>query len=200
MQLYHSATSPFVRKVVVTLHETGLLDEVELLPAAGTPIDSNTMPVGQNPLGKIPTLVRDEGPALFDSRVICRYLDARAGAGLYPDSRVWEVLTLEALADGVMEAAVLMVYESRLRPEEKVFDFWVEGQWMKISRALDMLEERWMSHLSGPLDMSQIAVGCALGYLDFRHEVRDWRKGRDGLADWEARFADRASMLATRPT
>ncbi|MFD0981828.1 glutathione S-transferase [Tropicimonas aquimaris] len=199
MQLYHSPTSPFVRKVMVTLHETGQLDDVEIVPAAGTPIDKGSMPVSWNPLGKIPTLVRDEGPALFDSRVICRYLDARAGAGLYPEKRIWEVLTLEALADGITEAAVLMVYESRCRPEEKIHDFWVEGQWAKVARALNVLETRWTSHLVGPLDMGQIAVGCALGYVDFRHGGRDWREGRDGLAAWEAAFAARPAMQATRP-
>ena len=199
MQLFRSPTSPFVRKVMVTLHETGQIDEVALVDAAGTPVAPGTMPVGQNPLGKIPTLVRDDGPALFDSRVICRYLDERAGAGLYPAARIWEVLTLEALADGVLEAAVLMVYESRLRPADLVYPPWVEGQWDKIARALDALEDRWMSHLHGPLDMAQIAVGCALGYLDFRHEARDWRAGRPELAAWQAGFAARPAMQATRP-
>lgn len=199
MKLYHAPASPFVRKVMVTLHETGQLGEVELVSAIGTPVDSSNMPINENPLGKIPTLVRPQGPALFDSRVICRFLDERAGSDLYPDARVWEVLTLEALADGIMEAAVLMVYESRCRPEEKVHDFWVEGQWAKIGRGLDALEARWMSHLAGPLDMGQIAVGCALGYLDFRHGDRSWRDGRDSLAAWEARFAARESMQATLP-
>jgi glutathione S-transferase len=199
MQLYSSPASPFVRKVKVVLHETGQIDDVEMVAAAGTPVGGTTLPLSLNPLGKIPTLVRDEGPALFDSRVICRFLDDRAGGGLYPAARIWDVLTLEALADGIMEAAVLIVYESRCRPEEKVFDFWVEGQWVKVSRALDVLNTRWISHLVGPLDMGQIAVGCALGYLDFRHGDRNWRQGRDALAAWEARFSERASMEVTRP-
>ncbi|MFV0359756.1 glutathione S-transferase [Tropicimonas sp.] len=199
MQLYYSRTSPFVRKVMVTLIETGQSGDVELISAAGTPVDSSGMPLAQNPLGKIPTLTREDGPALFDSRVICRYLDARAEANLYPGPRIWEVLTLEALADGIMEAAVLIVYESRLRPEEMVYDFWIEGQWAKVSRALDVLEERWVSHLAGPLDIGQIAVGCALGYLDFRHADRDWRAGRPALAGWNERFGARDAMRATIP-
>ncbi|PRY21239.1 glutathione S-transferase [Aliiruegeria haliotis] len=199
MKLYHAPASPFVRKVMVTLHETGQLEDVEVISATGTPVDSARMPTSENPLGKIPTLVRPSGPALFDSRVICRYLDARAHGGLYPESRIWDVLTLEALADGIMEAAVLMVYESRCRPEEKVHDFWVEGQWAKIGRGLDALETRWVSHLAGPLDMGQIAVGCALSYLDFRHSDRQWRQGRDAVAAWEVRFAERPAMLATQP-
>jgi glutathione S-transferase len=145
--------------------------------------------------------VRDDGPALYDSRVICRYLDDRAKAGLYPAApRLWDVLTLEATADGILEAAVLMAYESRVRPEEMRLPAWVEGQWAKIDRALDALEDRWLSHLKGPLDIGQIAVGAALGYLDFRHGGRDWRATRPGLAAWNAVFAERPSMVATRPT
>jgi glutathione S-transferase len=151
--------------------------------------------VALNPLGKIPTLERAGGPALYDSRVICRYLDDLAGGRLYPEKpRLWETLTLEATAHGVAEAAVLMVYEERLRPEEARSEAWVEGQWAKVARALDALEARWMSHLAGPLDMGQIATGCALGYLDFRHGRRDWRAGRPALAAWEAKFAARPAM------
>jgi glutathione S-transferase len=199
MRLFHSPTSPFVRKVMVTLHETGQAGDVTLVPATGTPVDAGSMPLAQNPLGKIPALDRDDGPALYDSRVICRYLDDRAQAGLYPAARLWDVLTLEATADGIMDAAVLMVYESRVRPEASRFEPWVDGQWTKIDRALDALDQRWLSHLHGPLDIGQIAVGVALGYLDFRHGDRSWRGGRPGLAAWDAVFAERPSMVATRP-
>lgn len=200
MQLYSSAASPFVRKVHVCLIELGMVDQVEVLDAIGTPLDASNMPTSQNPLGKIPCLTRPDGPALYDSRVITRYLDDRAGGRLYPVApRLWETLTLEATADGIMEAAVLMVYEKRVRPEEMVFDAWVDGQWAKIARALDAIEDRWMSHLAGPLDMAQIAVGCALEYIDFRHADRDWRKGRDVLAKWQAEFAKRDAMQATQP-
>lgn len=200
MKLYNSPTSPFVRKVKVVLHETGLLPGVELEPASGTPVASGTIPVTRNPLGKIPVLEREDGPALYDSRVICRYLDDLAGGRLYPEKpRLWETLTLEATGDGVMEAALLMVYEERVRPEAHRFPAWVDGQWAKVAQALDALEARWLAHLAGPVDAGQIAVGCALGYLDLRHGGRDWRVGRPGLAGWEARFAARPSMLATRP-
>ncbi len=200
MRLYHSATSPFVRKVMVVLHETGLIDEVDLVPAAGTPLAPEGMPLAQNPLGKIPTLERAGGAALYDSRVICRYLDDRAGGRLYPaPPRLWETLTLEATADGIMEAAVLMVYEARLRPPEQALQAIVEAQWAKCLRALDALEGRWLSHLAGPLDIGQIGVGCALGYLDLRHGARNWRHGREGLAAWQARFATRPAMAATIP-
>ncbi|QFU07259.1 putative GST-like protein YibF [Rhodobacteraceae bacterium THAF1] len=198
MELYHAAASPFARKVRVVLHETGQTDDVTLVESAQTPLTPNA--ANQNPLGKIPCLTRDDGPALYDSRVICRYLNDRAQAQLYPTARQWEVLTLEATADGIMDAAVLMVYEARVRPEDKQFAAYVEAQWGKVTRALDAIEDRWLSHLSGPVDIGQIGIACALGYLDFRHGARDWRQGRDGLATWEKAFLGRASMAATMPT
>lgn len=197
MDLFYASPSPFARKVLVTLHETGQIDAVRLVASPQTPLAPN--PANLNPLGKIPCLARPDGPALYDSRVICRYLDERAGGGLYPQPRLWEVLTLEATADGIMDAAVLMVYEHRLRPAEIRFADYVEAQWGKIVGALDALEGRWTSHLSGPLDMGQIAVGCALGYLDFRHADRPWRDGRPALSAFHDRFGDRPSMRRTRP-
>lgn len=199
MKLLYSAASPYVRKVMVVLHETGQLEQTELISTATQPLATDDAIPSHNPLGKVPALQRDAGPAIYDSRVICRFLDDRAQAGLYPDARLWETLTLEATADGILDAAVLMVYESRCRDESIRSSDWVEAQWAKIARALDMLEDRWMSHLHGPLDMAQIAVGCALGYLDFRHGGRNWRDGHPSLAAWHTKFAERASMQATVP-
>jgi len=184
---------------MVLLHETGQTDAVALIPTEASPLKSGASPTGGNPLGKVPTLTRSGAPALYDSRVICRFLDDRAGGRLYPTARIWDVLTLEALADGLLDASVSMVYEKRFRSEEAVSADWIEGQWAKVSRGLDVLEGQWMSHLHGPLDMGQIAVGCMLGYLDFRHGARDWRSGRDALAAWDKTFSARSSMLATRP-
>jgi len=198
-QLLSNPASPFVRKVRVVLHETGMVDEVDLVGVTTTP----TAPAGEvtaaHALGKIPALMRPDGCTLYDSRVITRYLDARAGGRLYPPGHIWETLTLEATGDGILEAAVLMVYEGRCRPEDKQDHGWVDAQWAKIENALDALMSRWMSHLAGPLDAGVIAIGCALGYLDFRHPEREWRKGRDTLDDWFAVFAERESMKATRP-
>lgn len=200
MKLYHAQASPYVRMVMAVAHETGLAGDLSLVPAAGSAIDPGTMPIGRNPLGKLPTLERADGAALYDSRVICRYLDDLGNGGLYPAKpRLWETLTLEATAHGICDAAILIVYEARIRPEEIRHAPWVEGQWGKVARALDALEARWMSHLAGPLDIGQIATGCALGYLDFRHEARNWRAGRPALAAWEAAFAQRPSMQATKP-
>ena len=200
MQLFSSPTSPFVRKVIVLLMETDQQSDVEMIGAGGSPLDSSNMPTAHNPLGKIPALVRADGPAIFDSRVICGYLDDRAGGKLYPTGeRLWECLTLESMADGMVDAAILMVYEAKLRSADTQMDSWVEGQWSKVSRALDALEDQWIAYLSGPLDMGQVALGCALSYLDFRHGARDWRKGHPQLAAWEAAIAARDSMKATAP-
>ncbi|WP_208347883.1 glutathione S-transferase [Pseudaestuariivita rosea] len=197
MKLLLAGPSPFVRKVLVLLHETGQMGDVELQKVAANPADPDPNLTAVNPIGKIPALVRDDGPAIYDSRVICRYLDARVHAGLYPETHLWETLTLEATADAIMEAAVLMVYEKRFRPEKIQSEEWLEAQWAKVSRAVSVVNTRWMSHLSGSLDAAHIAIACALAYLDFRHDDRSWRHGNDALTDWYARFADRDSMKAT---
>ena len=199
MKLLQAGPSPFVRKVLVTLHETGQFDQVEQVMVEASPVTPDPALIAANPVGKIPALVRPDGPTLYDSRVICRFLDARAGGGLYPESRIWDTLVLEATADGIMDAAVLIVYEERFRAREMVSMEWIEGQWGKVARALDALETRWMSHLAGRMDIGHIAVACALGYLDFRHDARKWRTGRDALAEWYAGFAARPSMIATEP-
>ena len=200
MRLYHNPASPYVRKVRALLAEAGRAEAVELLPVAGHPTEPGTLPVHSNPLGKIPALERPDGPTLFDSRVICRFLDHEFGAGLYPGPpALWQTLTLEALADGMMDAAVLMVYETRSRAEGARDSAWVEAQWAKIARAMAALEAEWMSHLAGRPDMGQIAVACALGYLDFRHAGRDWRAAHPALADWHADIMRRESLAATVP-
>ncbi|WP_163847777.1 glutathione S-transferase [Pseudooceanicola aestuarii] len=199
MKLVHSPASPFVRKVRVTILECGLQDRVEMQQVATSATAPAAEAIAANPLGKIPALLREDGPAIHDSRVITRYLNAVAGADLYPQARQWEVLTLESLADGIMEAGVLMVYEYRLRPDDKVFPEWVEAQWNRITRTLDVIGDRWISHLNGPLDASQIALACALGYLDFRHGDRNWRADRPALAQWAEGFGQRPAMQDTVP-
>jgi glutathione S-transferase len=198
MELLGSPASPFVRKVCVMIAEAGIVD-VPLVQVAASPLGGEDRLNAANPLGKIPALIRRDGPTLYDSRVITRYLDAQYSAGFYPEARLWDVLTIEATADGIMDAAVNLTYEKRFRAPEIQFAQWMDGQWTKIARALDALEGLWLSHLNGPLDMGQIAVGSALGYLDFRHDDRGWRNGRDGLAAWYAAFANRATMQATQP-
>lgn len=201
LQLLFAGASPYVRKVRVTAAETGQTGDIELVDVASSPMNSDPRILAANPTGKIPTLVRPEGPALYDSRVICRYLAERAKAegDLYPAGRLWEVLTLEATGDALLDAALSIVYEKRFRPENLQSNDWMQAQWTKAARAVDALNDRWMGHLSGPVNMGQIAVGCALGYLDLRHADREWRKGHDALDDWFAAFSQRQSMLDTAP-
>ena len=199
MKLLLAGPSPFVRKVRVLLHETSQTKDVEMVPVTASPYGPDADLVAVNPTGKIPALIRDDGPALYDSRVICRFLDDRAQSNLYPASRLWETLTLEATADAMMDAAVLMVYEARFKEPAKQSPDWIEGQWAKVDRALDAVNTRWISHLSSRLDMAHIAMACALSYLDFRHADREWRKNRDALAKWHKTFAARPSMTSTQP-
>jgi glutathione S-transferase len=199
MKLLISPASPYVRKVRVLIREAGREPEVEEQAVSTTALATDPAIPGMNPLGRIPVLVLDGGEAVVDSRVICRLLDARWGAGLYPEARLWEVLTLEAQSDGMTDSALLMSYEVRLRPADRQWPEWIEAQWAKVARTLDALEAGWTERLEAPLDMGQVALACALGYLDFRHGGRRWREGRPRLAGWEAEMAQRPSLAATRP-
>ncbi|MBF9042379.1 glutathione S-transferase [Rhodobacterales bacterium HKCCE4037] len=198
MELLGSGASPFVRKARVLVVEAAITD-IPYVEVTASPMGGEDRINAANPLGKIPALTRDNGPTIYDSNVVCRFLDNHAKANLYPEQRLWEVLTLEATGDGIMEAAVGMTYEKRFRPEDKIWTPWFDAQWAKIDRALDTIERQWMSHLHGPVDMGQVSIACALGYLDLRFSDKDWRPGREALAAWYAKFAERPSMVATAP-
>ncbi len=197
MKLLMSPASPFVRKVRVVLRELDLLGQVEEVNVTTTPLASDPVVIAANPTGKIPALTRDTGPAIYDSRVITRFLNDHASGSLYPQSRIWDILTLEATADAIMEAAVLMTYEARCRPEAQQSSDWVEAQWGKASRTIAAVNTRWLSHLHGPLDITQIGIACALSYIDLRHDARGWRDGNADLATWHATFMQRDSMQET---
>lgn len=199
MKLIYSPASPFVRKVLVLAHELGMIDQIELHSVQTTALNTAEDARAANPLGKIPALVRENNSTLFDSRVICEYINDVAKGNMYPKEGYYDVLTLEALADGIMESAVLVTYEKRLRPEEQQSDAWMTAQWGKIIAALDALEAETMPGMSGPLNMAQLAIACALSYLDFRHDSRNWRSGHDKLAQWYAEMAQRPSLQATEP-
>lgn len=203
MKLLYAGPSPFVRKVMVILEEAGATGSIELVDGFGSPVDPNPVVTGTNPIGKVPCLILDDGTALYDSRVICRYLDHHHNAGLYPSGDAqWRTLCLEAHADGMLDAGILCVYELRCREENERSEAWREGQRQKIARGLDALESDWLTHLNGALDIGQIAIACALGYLDFRSEMGgwpDWRDGHPGLAKWGDAFMQRPSMVATKP-
>jgi glutathione S-transferase len=200
MKLFYSQTSPFVRKCLVSAHELGIAERLELVPAAAHPINRDRSVVDKNPLGKIPTLVTEEGQALFDSRVICEYLNALGDGHLLPaagEAR-FTVLADQALADGLMDAAVLARYESVLRPENLRWSDWSGGQMQKVISTLADFERRAAAR-EGRIDLGTIALGCALGYLDFRYAELGWRERHPSMARWYEQFAARESMTKTRP-
>jgi len=199
MKLIYASASPFVRKVHVVLAETGLITDTTLVQVTTTPVNSAAEAVQANPSGKIPTLILEDGSPVYDSRVICRYLNDRAGADLYPNDTIWKMLTLEATADAIMDAAVLMTYERRIRPEDMIYEPWIDAQWAKADRAIKAISSDWSAFLNGPLSIGQIGVACALDYVDFRHPDRDWRATNPALADWFADFSTRPSMQASSP-
>jgi glutathione S-transferase len=200
MKLFHSLPSPFVRKCRVVAHELGLTERIELVSAAAHPINRDRNVVAHNPSGKIPTLITDEGMVLYDSRVICEYLNAMGNGKLVPQSGParWSVLTELALADAIMEAAVLVRYETVLRPEPLRWNDWSAGQMEKVTSGLGEIERRASSY-ADRVDLGTIGVGCALGYLDFRFASLVWRENRPNAASWFERFNERPSMVATRP-
>ncbi len=196
MKLFDNPASPFCRKVQVLAIESGQIDKIEIVGAGGSPVNSENMPITQNPLGKIPTLLLDDGSALYDSRVICQFLDELSGGSFYKKGSRYDVLGREALADGIMDAAVLMVYEFRARPDGERSPAMVEALWTKVTRALDHLET---TEITEEFDMGQISLACALGYLDFRHEDRKWRENRPKLATWFEQISARTSLSRTVP-
>ncbi|SOC17881.1 glutathione S-transferase [Stappia indica] len=202
MKLYFSPASPYVRKVMVVAHEKGVVDRIELLGSAANPVNRDKTIVASNPSGKVPTMLLDDGSAIYDSRVICAYVDAQAASPVLVPTEGNErfaVMTLEALADSILDAALLARYEKIMRPEALYWADWHRGQMEKIDSGLDALQTTWLSHLQGPLSMGSIAAACTLGYLDFRFPDKDWRSAHPGLAAWFKTVSERPSMQATMP-
>jgi len=199
MKLHYNPASPYVRKVRVLALETDLMGDIALSKVSLTPTGPDADVCADNPIGKIPTLARGDGSALYDSRVICEYLDSRhGGARMFPEAGEarWSALRRQALADGILDAAVGTRYETFLRPEALRWQDWVDGQMAKIRRSLDVLESET---LGDTLDIGTISVACALGYLDFRYPAEGWRDSRPKLAAWFETFSERPSMTETRP-
>ena len=202
MTLFHNPASPFVRKVRVLLAETGQQDRVALHGCMPTPVNPDAQLVQDNPVGKIPALRLADGSVLHDSRVILDYFDHQhVGNPLIPrdGSARWRRLTLASIADGIMDAAVLVRYETALRPVEKHWAPWLDEQRNKIHRALAELEQDAIAELTSHFDIAAISVACALGYLDFRHPDMQWRSDNPQLAAWYAEVSQRPSMLETQP-
>jgi glutathione S-transferase len=197
MKLYARPASPFARKVRIMIIETGLADKIEIEMLSSVEEVQN-MPPARNPLGKIPALELDNGEALFDSPVICEYLDGiHHGAALFPKDgwARWHALRLQAAGDGIGDAAAAMGVEG-MRAEDKRSDRALTTQWNKITRTTGLLNDN-MDWLDGPLNIGQIAVAAGLGYTDFRLADHQWRDERPNLEAWFAKFNERASMQET---
>ncbi len=204
MKLHWSPRSPFVRKVMIVLHETGQADSVELVRTPVAMAEPNLTLLPDNPLIKLPTLVLDDGYSLFDSRVICEYLAARAGqqgTALFPDDpqKRIRVLRQQALGDGFMDA-LLLFRQERNKAAEKQTEDWLSAFALKTEATLNFLQENKADIEQAGFDMGAITIGCALSYLDYRFADLDWRQRAPALARWHADvFMRRPSVVATEP-
>ena len=198
MTLRWSATSPYVRKVMMVAIEGGL--EAAIERRTTDPWSADTDLPADNPLGKVPALTLEDGTILFDSPVIAEYLDSLSqGTGLFPAAGParWTALRLQAVADGICDAAILRRLEG-LRPDGEKSAVWMERQRKAVARALDLLEGE-VAGFGGAFTIGTLSVLVALGYLDFRFAADAWREGRPALAAWFATASQRDSFRRTAP-
>jgi glutathione S-transferase len=198
MKLYYSPTSPFVRKVNLLAIEAGLETKIEHLPT--NPWQAEKELVAENPLSQVPTLITDEGMTIYDSRVICEYLDSlHTGEKLFPETgkQRWQALQLQSLADGILDAGILRFLEAKRELALRSAD-WDLMQKRAISRGLASFEDS-VSEWKNDLNIGVITVACLLGWLDFRFSHEDWKSEHTKLSQWFTGFSLRPSMLATVP-
>jgi glutathione S-transferase len=198
VKLHWSPRSPFVRKVMIFAHETGLIDRLTCVRTVVAMDSPNAALLPDNPLSKIPTLVRDDGSPLYDSAVICEYLDAlHDRPKLFPpvgDPR-WTALRRQALADGFLDFLLLWRHErARAQPSEALVGTFAA----KYKSTMAALEQETADLRDTPLGIGHIAIGCSLSYLDFRFGDLCWRDGHPQAAAWHASFAQRPSVQATQ--
>jgi len=202
MELLFSAASPYARKVLVTAIELNLRDRIELVDVVVSPISRNAEVVALNPVGKVPTLIADDGQAFYDSRMICEYLAGQTDEGtlLFPPNGAarWTALRRQALADGLLDAALLTRYETTARPEALRWSDWIDGQLDKI-RASVLAIEADANDFGDGVNIGTLAIACALGYLDLRYPHLQWRDHAPHAAAWYATFAQRPSLVDTTP-
>lgn len=199
MKLHWSPRSPYVRKVMVCAHELGLADRLTPVRSVAAMAKPNAAIMVDNPLSKIPTLVLDDGRTLFDSAVICEYLDALAGGGrLFPpggDAR-WQQLRWHALGDGLLDALILWRNE---RERAAPLPALLEAFDVKARATLQRLDDEAAALAAAPFGIGQVAAGCALGYLDYRFADFGWRTLAPRLAALAAVWDQRPSFAATVP-
>ncbi|RAO76600.1 glutathione S-transferase family protein [Dyella jiangningensis] len=200
MKLLYQTHSPYARKVLVMAHEAGLAERLTVVHHETSPTWRNDEVFRRNPLGKVPVLLLDDGTALFDSNVICEYLDALHDRPRFipaqPAAR-WLTLRAQALAQGLCDAGIAVRHETVRRPEALRYPAMRDGQIEKLVASYDFLEREWADRASDALvDLGQIALATALSWLAFR-DLPDFEQGRPRLASWYRRFSERPSMLAT---
>jgi glutathione S-transferase len=195
--LHWSPRSPYVRKVMIALHEKGLIDQVTTVRTHVDPMIPLEGFMDINPLSKIPTLELEDGQVLFDSHVVCRWVDANSSVGpkLFPSDLVAE--RDEALGTGLLDVAVPWLVEARMRPAALRSDALMTAYRTKVNRVLDWLERHVPDLEARPFDIGHLSIGTALCYLDFRFAAEDWRKSRPNLAALHRDFCTRASVKAT---
>lgn len=195
MQIFFSPFSPYVRKCLVVGHELGLDDRIKLLPSNAHPVDRSRELIEINPLGKVPTFLTDDGVALYDSRVICEYLDTLAGGKLFPAEGAarWETLTLQSLGDGILDACLAARYEDVARPEELRWSVWRDAQLDKVTTSLAYLEAD-IAKVANRVDIGSLSIACALWYLDLRFPDYAWRTNFPNVAKWAEEFSKRESV------
>jgi glutathione S-transferase len=197
MKLHWSPRSPFVRKVMVLAHETGLVGRLDCVRTVVAMSTAHEGLLSDNPLSKIPTLVLDDGTSLYDSCVICEYLDGlHDGPRLFPPEGParWTALRRQALADGFLDFLLLWRYErERAAPSQALLDTFAT----KYTATMGFLEQEAAPLSQTPLGIGHIAIGCSLSYLDFRFTHLGWRNGHPQIVAWHAAFAQRPSMKAT---
>ncbi len=201
MRLYASTTSPFVRKVRVVLHELGIAEKCEIIAVTSAPHEPDAALGRANPLNKLPTLELDDGTTLYDSAVICEYLDAVHGRGqLLPQTGAgrWQVLRTQALADGIVDAGILVRYETVMRPAELAWQPWIDGQRLKVTQGLSELEAT-IDRQPPALDLGGIAIACMMGWLEFRGIEPNLRQSFPRLSAWNDTLQKRPSLAATKP-
>jgi len=201
MRFLYWPTCPYACKVTGVLAATGLESHVEKIPMH--PWEANTPIPEHNPLGKIPALIDEFGDTFYDSRVICEYLDHRhKGNKLIPvpsSNKRWEVLTLQASADGINDAATLKLTEENVRPAHLRSTKWVNKQRLVIEKALDELEKRAPTFRNESINLGLLAVSAALGYLTYRYGSKSWRGTHPRLSTWHASVMDQPIYAATLP-
>lgn len=194
MKILFSPFSPYVRKCLVSAMELGLNERITLLSSNAHPVNRDREIIAVNPLGKVPSFFTDDGQVLYDSRVICEYLNDLAGGSLFPAGVArWSTLTLQSLGDGMLDAALLARYEDVARPQTHRWADWKLAQLDKVETSLTALEAAPHT-LADRVDIGVIAVGCALWYLDLRFADLGWRDRCPQLAAWYAAYRQRPAM------